>query len=80
MRVALAKTAVDKLGAKLPPGRAGRLAVNQLDRVEGRGGLILVDRKGRAAAVFNTPRMARGIVTERAGLQVGVGARMRRPY
>ncbi len=79
MRVALAKTAVDKLGGKLPPGRAGRLALDRLERVEGPGGLILVDRMGRAAAVFNTPRMARGLATERVGLNVGVGARMRRP-
>ncbi len=79
IRVTLAKTAVDKLGGKLPPGSAGRRAIGRLERVEGRGGLILVDRQGRAAAVFNTPRMARGVATERAGLKVGVGARMRRP-
>jgi isoaspartyl peptidase/L-asparaginase-like protein (Ntn-hydrolase superfamily) len=61
------------------PGRAGWAAIRTLDRVGGKAGLILVDRSGRAAAVFNTPRMARGIATEDGGLYAGVEKRMRRP-
>ena len=79
IRVGLAKAAADALGAKVSPGRAGSAAVRRLDRVKGKGGLILVDTRGSAAAVFNTPRMARGVATEKQGLKVGVGPEFRRP-
>jgi len=61
LRVALAKTALDLLARGADPGRAAGLSVRRLRRVDGRGGLILVDRRGRVAAAFNTPRMARGL-------------------
>jgi beta-aspartyl-peptidase (threonine type) len=71
LRVVLAKTAVDALrdrGAE----EAAAAAVGTLDRVSGRGGVLLVDRHGRPAAAFNTPRMARGLATAEGGLAVGV--------
>jgi len=77
LRVVLAKTAVDGLHAGRTPARAGRRAVGELIRIGGLGGLILVDRYGRAGATFNTPRMARGIADDR-GLDVLVEARERR--
>jgi beta-aspartyl-peptidase (threonine type) len=64
LRVVLCKTAVDLMASGLPPAEAGRRAIMTLERVDGRAGLILVDPAGRFAAVFNTPRMARGWVTE----------------
>jgi beta-aspartyl-peptidase (threonine type) len=79
LRVTLAKGAVDRMAAGSTPGRAGRAAIRTLDRVGGKAGLILVDQSGRAAAVFNTPRMARGVATEEGGLYAGVDKRMRRP-
>jgi len=79
LRRTLAKAAIDRMAAGLSPGRAGRSALDTLQRVRGRAGLILVDRRGRAAAVFNTPRMARGIATEKKGLLVGVDDALRRP-
>ena len=79
IRTGLAKAATDRMSAKVGPGRAGRAAIRRMERIEGRGGLILVDRRGRAAAVFNTPRMARGLVTEKKGLRIGVGPELRRP-
>ncbi len=63
LRVVLAKAAVDRLAAGSAPHLAGRRALAALQRVRGHAGLILVDRSGRAAAVYNTPRMARGLVT-----------------
>jgi beta-aspartyl-peptidase (threonine type) len=72
LRVVLAKTAVDALSGRRSPLTAGRAALKALERIRGRGGVILVDRTGRAAAAFNTPRMARGVYTERAGLAVAV--------
>lgn len=71
LRVLPVKTAVDRMSVGAHPLDAGAAALRTLDRVRGKGGLILVDAAGRAAAVFNTPRMARGIV-DADGLRVGV--------
>ncbi len=71
LRVVLAKTAVDALGDQ-PADAAARKAIAALRRVEGVGGVILVDRAGRVGSAFNTPRMARGVATESGGLAVGV--------
>ncbi len=79
LRLALAKAASDRMAAGMSPGRAGQAAIRTLARVSGKAGLILVDRRGRAAAVFNTPRMARGVATEERGLLVGVDPRLTRP-
>ena len=79
LRVTLAKAASDQMAAGMSPGRAGQAAIRTLARVSGKAGLILVDRRGRAAAVFNTPRMARGIATDDRGLLVGVDRRLTRP-
>jgi beta-aspartyl-peptidase (threonine type) len=62
---------VDAL-AEHPDGVAARKAIAALRRVEGHGGVILLDRAGRVGAAFNTPRMARGVATEDGGLAVGV--------
>jgi beta-aspartyl-peptidase (threonine type) len=68
LRAVLAKSAVDAL-AGASPDRAGRVALKALARVDGFGGVILVDAKGRLAAAFNTPRMARGFA-DRRGIDV----------
>jgi beta-aspartyl-peptidase (threonine type) len=78
LRVVLAKYAVDRLDRKRPPAAAARSALRALCRVGGLGGLILIDRRGRVACAFNTPRMARGIATERGGLHVAVDPRATR--
>jgi beta-aspartyl-peptidase (threonine type) len=72
LRCALAKTAVDLAGAGRPASAAGRGALRELGRIGGHGGLILIDRRGRVASAFNTPRMARAVATERGGLRVAV--------
>jgi beta-aspartyl-peptidase (threonine type) len=72
LRVVLTKTAVDRMAAGHSPRDAGEAALATLDRVRGKAGLILLDPQGRPAAVFNTPRMARGIATTTGGMRVGV--------
>jgi beta-aspartyl-peptidase (threonine type) len=72
LRVVLSKGAVDQMGAGFSPRDAGRHALATLNRVNGLAGLILIDLNGHVAAVFNTPRMARGWATEKDGLQVHV--------
>ena len=79
LRLVLAKAATDRMASGTSPGRAGQAAIRTLGRVRGKAGLILVDRHGGAAAVFNTPRMARGIATEDRGLLVGVDRGLTRP-
>ena len=78
LRAVLAKTAVDALSRGRGPELASRAALRELARLSGFGGLILVDRFGRACAAFNTPRMARGIADAR-GLGVLVLRRERWP-
>jgi len=70
LRVVLAKTAVDHMAGGATPGRAARSALAAVRRVNGIAGLILVDRLGRVGSLFSTPRMARGLATERGGLRV----------
>lgn len=72
LRVVLTKAAVDGMAAGLPPREAGEAALRALDRLRGKAGLILLDPRGRLAAVFNTPRMARGLATAAEGLRVAV--------
>jgi beta-aspartyl-peptidase (threonine type) len=72
LRVALTKGAIDQMAAGLDPIEAGRMALKTLKRINGRAGLILLDRAGRVASVFNTPRMARGWATEAEGPRVAV--------
>ncbi len=79
LRVSLAKAAIDRMAAGSTPARAGRSALARLARVQGHAGLILVDRRGRASAVFNTPRMARGLASEKDGLRIGIDRALRRP-
>ncbi len=63
MRVLLCRTACDLLAAGRNPQEAAQEAVDILgDRVDGRGGLILLDREGGAGIAFNTPAMARAWV------------------
>jgi beta-aspartyl-peptidase (threonine type) len=76
VRSVLAKSAVDRLGRGRGPDVASRAALRELARLSGFGGLILVDRSGRTAAAFNTPRMARGLADSR-GLAVLVESRER---
>ena len=58
IRVVLAKSTVDLLGAGLSAQAAAQAAVDLLRRVDGYGGVIVLDRSGRVGYAYNTPRMA----------------------
>ncbi|HMO58511.1 MAG TPA: isoaspartyl peptidase/L-asparaginase, partial [Roseiflexaceae bacterium] len=59
IKVLLAKTATDLIGAGHTPAEAARRAIELLERrVGGLGGCILLDAQGRVGLAFNTPRMA----------------------
>ena len=72
LRIVLTKTAIDGLAGNGDPELAAHAALAKLDRVQGRGGLILVNTRGRVAVAFNTPRMARGWVEDDGILHVAV--------
>jgi beta-aspartyl-peptidase (threonine type) len=78
MKIVMAKAAADLL--RPPWGGAPRIAQQAADaavrllseRGRGTGGLILLDRDGRPALAFNTPRMAYGYVAENGEWVAGV--------
>jgi len=73
MKVVLAKWATDRIGAGTTPSQAASDAIGYLERrVNGRGGIILLDRQGRYGIAHNTPRMAwaiKSITEERMGIE-----------
>jgi len=64
-RVVLAKTALDLLREGKPVQQAAALAVQLLiDRVDGRGGVIMIDATGNVGYAFNTAALACAYLTE----------------
>jgi L-asparaginase / beta-aspartyl-peptidase len=73
IKVLLAKTATDLIGAGHEPVAAARAAIATLERrVAGLGGCILLDGRGRVGFAFNTPRMAYAYRTEDGAEVVGI--------
>ena len=74
MRILVAKRAVDLVAAGHHPQEAAEATVRHLrDRVGGRGGIIVMDKRGEIGYAFNTPRMAyayrrEGMVTSVVGV------------
>jgi len=64
MKLVLAKWAADRVAAGNLPQWAAEESMNHLkDRVNGHGGIILLDARGRFGIAHNTPRMAWGVKT-----------------
>jgi beta-aspartyl-peptidase (threonine type) len=73
IKVLLAKTATDLIGAGHDPSEAARRAIDVLERrVGGLGGCILLDAQGQVGFAFNTPRMAYAYRTEAGGEVIGI--------
>ncbi len=59
MKLVLGKWAVDRVAEGRPPQEAAQTAMNYLkQRLNGHGGMILLDPAGRIGLCHNTPRMA----------------------
>jgi len=59
MKLVLSKWTADKVEQGLAPQDAAQRALYYLkSRLEGHGGIILLDRRGRLGVAHNTPRMA----------------------
>jgi beta-aspartyl-peptidase (threonine type) len=65
IRVTLAKTVIDQMELKeLDGAAAAAYGIKRLkSKVDGIGGVIVLDKQGTPAAAFNTPRMARAYRT-----------------
>jgi beta-aspartyl-peptidase (threonine type) len=73
IKVLLAKTATDLIGAGYESVAAARAAIATLERrVAGLGGCILLDGRGRVGFAFNTPRMAYAYRMEDGAEVVGI--------
>ncbi|HZU41335.1 MAG TPA: isoaspartyl peptidase/L-asparaginase, partial [Terriglobales bacterium] len=65
MKLVLAKWTADRVAGGQAPDKAAVEAIEYLKgRLGGHGGLIVLDRQGRAGVTHNTPRMAWGIRSE----------------
>jgi len=72
MRVCLAKTALDLLASGAGAMAAAQQAIDLLaNRVDGSGGIILVDRAGEIGFAFNTPQMSHGYSAPGSPITVG---------
>jgi len=72
MKLVLGKWATDRVSAGSAPELAAREAIGYLSaRVNGHGGMILLDARGRYGIAHNTPRMAWAVRTN-SGEQVGI--------
>lgn len=67
MKLVLGKWATDRVASGSPPELAAREAIGYLNsRVDGHGGMILLDTRGRYGIAHNTPRMAWAVKTKNA--------------
>ena len=68
MKLVLAKWAADRVAAGNLPEWVAAEAINYLQsRLQGHGGMILLDARGRFGIAHNTPRMAWAVKTTEAG-------------
>lgn len=71
MRIMISRVVMEFLQKGLSPKRASRYAINLLwEKVEGKGGVICLNRDGEAGYAFNTPRMAVGYINESCGMSI----------
>ena len=72
MKLVLGKWAADRVASGAPPELAAREAIGYLSsRVNGHGGMILLDARGRYGIAHNSPRMAWAVKTTSAE-EVGI--------
>jgi beta-aspartyl-peptidase (threonine type) len=67
MKLVFAKWATDRVTADVEPAQVAPTSIHYLNRrLNGQGGIILLDQKGRIGIAHNTPRMAWAWRSERA--------------
>jgi beta-aspartyl-peptidase (threonine type) len=74
MKLVLAKWATDRVNNEATPEAVAKEAISYLHRrLQGHGGIILIDRRGRIGVAHNTPRMAWAVQRE-GGVNAGIEA------
>ena len=65
IKIALSKVVCELLGNGLTAQKAAEEGVRRLERkIDGRGGVIVLDKKGNIGISYNTPKMARAYMKE----------------
>lgn len=65
LRIAMAFRAVEAMTSGIGPSEAAQQTIRTLEsRIQGRGGIILVDPKGELGFAFNTPHMAHAYLSD----------------
>jgi len=71
IKIGLSKVVCELLGKGLTAQKAAEEGVKILERkINGRGGVIVLDKKGNVGIFYNTPKMARAYMKEGMGLPV----------
>ena len=74
MKLVLGKWAVDRVAGHVAPQKAARMAIDHLkNKLNGHGGIILLDPEGHFGLAHNTPRMAwawKTVEKEAAGIKL----------
>ena len=65
IKIVISKVVCELLGKGLTAQKAAQEGVKMLERkINGRGGVIVLDKKGSIGISYNTPKMARAYMTE----------------
>ena len=72
LRVLLTRTVIDLIERGASADEAARNGLARLERISGRGGVIVVDRHGERGIAFHTPRMARGWLDPDGAIHVAI--------
>ncbi|MFX0182921.1 MAG: isoaspartyl peptidase/L-asparaginase [Candidatus Hodarchaeota archaeon] len=75
MKLNVAKMAVDLVDSGCHPQKAAQAVIEKVARIEGYGGIIIVNNEGQIGYSFNTARMAYAIITREGELSVGIDAK-----
>jgi len=74
LRVLLTRTVADFIENGSAAQDAARKGLARLERIGGKGGVIVADRHGRHGIAYNTPRMARGWLDADGTIHVAIEA------
>ena len=65
IRIVISKVVCELLGKELTAQKAAEESIKTLEKkINGRGGVIVLDKKGNVGISYNTPKMARAYMTE----------------
>jgi beta-aspartyl-peptidase (threonine type) len=72
MKLNAAKLATDLVKQGYPPQSAAKIVIEKIVEINGFGGIIIIDKKGRIGYYFNTTRMAYALISSKGELNFGI--------